>query len=75
MVGWHHQLNEHEFEQAPGHSEGRGSLACFNLWGCKELDMTEQLNRTELNDVETLLSWQLQEIIDRIRLAFGERSY
>ena len=37
--------------------------------------MTEQLNGTELNDVETLFSWQLQEIIDRIRLAFGERFY
>ena len=44
MVGWHHQLNGHEFEQAPGDSEGQGSLACCRPWGCKELDMTEQLN-------------------------------
>ena len=46
MVGWHHRL-EYEFEQAPGGGEGQGSLACCSLWGHKELDMTEQLNRTE----------------------------
>ena len=33
MVGWHHQLNEHEFEQAPGDDEGQGSLACCSPWG------------------------------------------
>ena len=44
MVGWHHQLSEHEFEQTPGDSEGQGSLACYSPWGCKELDTTEQLN-------------------------------
>ena len=41
MVGWHHQLNGHEFEQSPGDSEGQGSLAFFSPWGHKELDMTE----------------------------------
>ena len=41
MVRCHHRLNEHEFEQSLGESEGQGSLACCNLWGCKELDMTE----------------------------------
>jgi len=35
MVGWHHQLNGHEFEQIPGDSEGRGSLACCSSWGCR----------------------------------------
>jgi len=40
MVGWQHQLNGHEFEQALGDSEGQGSLACFNPWGGKEMDMT-----------------------------------
>ena len=40
MVGWHHRLSGHEFEQALGDSEGQESLACFNLWGHKELDMT-----------------------------------
>jgi len=44
MVGWHHQLNGHEFEQAPGVGEGQGSLACCSPWSCKELDMTERLN-------------------------------
>ena len=41
MIGWHHQLDGHEFEQAPGDSEGQGSLACCSPWGCKELDMAE----------------------------------
>ena len=40
MVGWHHQLNGHELEQAPGDGEGQGSLAFCSLWGHKELDMT-----------------------------------
>ena len=51
MVGWHHQLNEHEFEQAPGDDEGQGSLACCSPWGHKELDMTEQLNNKTTNVV------------------------
>ena len=38
MVGWHHRLNGHEFEQAPGDGEGQGSLACCSPWGHKELD-------------------------------------
>ena len=42
MVGWHHRLSGHEFEQALGDGEGQGSLVCCNLWGCKESDMTEQ---------------------------------
>ena len=49
MAGWHHQLDGHEFEQAPGVGDvGQGSLACCSPWGCKESDMTEQLNWTEL---------------------------
>ena len=43
MVGWHHQLNEYEFEQAPGVGDRQGSLAFCNPWGCKELDMTSNL--------------------------------
>ena len=42
MVGWHHRLNGHEFEQAPGDSEGQGSLACCSPWVAK--------NRTQLSD-------------------------
>ena len=40
MVGWHHRLNGHEFEQALGDGEGQGSLVCCSPWGCKELDTT-----------------------------------
>ena len=42
MVGWHHQLNGHEFEQAPEYSEGQRRLACCSPWGPKESDTTEQ---------------------------------
>ena len=44
MVGWHHQLDGHEFEQPPGVGDGQGSLACFSPWGCSESDTTERLN-------------------------------
>ena len=44
MVGWHHRLNGHEFEQALGDGEVQGSLVCSSPWGHKELDMTELLN-------------------------------
>ena len=49
VVGWHHRLNGHEFEQVPGVGDGQGSLACCSPWGCKESDMTEWLNWTERN--------------------------
>ena len=41
MVGRHHWLNGHEFEQALGDDQGQGRLACYSLWGRKELDTTE----------------------------------
>ena len=44
MVGWHHQLNGHEFEQALEVGDGQGSLGCCSPWGHKESDMTERLN-------------------------------
>ena len=40
MVGWHHWLDGHEFEQTPGDSERQGSLACWSSWGLKESDTT-----------------------------------
>ena len=43
MVGWHHRLNGHEFEQALGVGDGQGSLACYSPWGRKQWDTTEQL--------------------------------
>ena len=49
MIGWHHRLNGHEFEQAPGDGERQGNLACCSPWGCKESDMPELLNWSEVN--------------------------
>ena len=56
MVGWHHWLDGHEFEQAPGFGDGpcQGSLACCSSWGHKESDVTEQLNWTELRQVQMI---------------------
>ena len=47
MAGWHHQLNGHEFEQAPGDSEGQGGLACCSPWGRRDSDTTEQLKNNK----------------------------
>ena len=47
MVGWHHRLDGHEFEQAPRVGDGQGSLACCSPWVRKEWDTTEQLNSVE----------------------------
>ena len=44
MVGWHHWLDGHEFEQAPGVGDEQGGLVCCSPWGGKELDTTERLN-------------------------------
>ena len=44
MVGWHHQLDVHEFEQTLGVGDGQRSLECCSPWGRKESDMTEELN-------------------------------
>ena len=51
MIGWHHQLNGHEFEQAPRDSEGQGSLACCSPWGRKESDTTERPNKNYLKEI------------------------
>ena len=48
MVGWHHWLDGHEFEQVLGDGEGQGSLVCCSPWGRKESDMTDQLNNNTL---------------------------
>ena len=47
MVGWHHRLNGHEFEQ-PGDGEGQGGLVCHSPWGHRELDTTEGLKNNKL---------------------------
>ena len=54
MVGWHHRLNGHEFEQAPGVGEGQGGLVCCSPWGCKESEMTERLNWTDVFQLHEL---------------------
>ena len=48
-VGWHHRLSGHGFVCIPGVGDGQGVLVCCSSWGCKESDMTEWLNWTELN--------------------------
>ena len=47
MVGWHHRLNGHKFEQALGASDRQGSLTCCSPWGRKQLDMTKWLNNKD----------------------------
>ena len=48
IAGWHHRLDGHEFDQAPGVGDGQGSLDCCSPWGRKELEMSERLNWNEL---------------------------
>ena len=50
MVGWHHRLKGHEFEQTSGSSEGQGNLACCSPWGCKESDTTWRLHHSKNNN-------------------------
>ena len=63
MVGWRHWFDTHEFEQV---GDGQGRLVCCSPWGCKEPDMTKQLNWTELGGHPTLplLKPQLSESRD-----------
>ena len=57
MVGWHHWLDGHEFEQAPGVGDGQGSLVCCSPWGCRELDMTVLLNWLSDCTITVKLFW------------------
>ena len=68
MVGWHHRLYGHEFEQALGIGDGQGSLACCSPWGHKESDTTEWLNWTELIFVNCLPSFSIIE--DKAEILF-----
>ena len=69
MDKWHHWLNGHELEQVPGYGEGQGSLECCSPWGCKELDMTEQLNNNN--------TWSPTSCLDRaeVRWKWWPRAY
>ena len=65
MVGWHHWLNGHEFEQALGDSEGQGSLECYSPWGRKDSDVTERMNKWTTITTNTSLrvnAWYLSFI-------------
>ena len=50
MVGWHHRINGHKFEQALGVGDGQGSLVCCSPWGSRESDTTERLNGTHSDE-------------------------
>ena len=56
MVGWHHRLDGHEFEQTPGDGEGQGSLGCCGPWCRKESDTTERLNNNSKNSRQQVRS-------------------
>ena len=62
MVGWHHQLNGHEFEWTLGVGDGQGGLVCCSPWGRKESDMTEQLNWTDLLSEHSVFTYKWQII-------------
>ena len=57
MVGRHHQLTGHEFEQAPGDGEGQGSLVCHSPWGHKESDTIEWLNNNKIKEIFMYLNF------------------
>ena len=59
MVGWHHRLNGHEFEQTPGHSGGQARLVCYSPRGHRESDATEQLNSRSLKKIRRYCMSQL----------------
>ena len=63
MVGRHHQLNGHEFEQTPGDRERQKSLACCSPWGLKDSDMTERLHfhilEKEMATPSSVLAWRI----------------
>ena len=66
IVGWHHQLDEHEFEQASGVGEGQGSLAFCSPWGHKGSNMTEQLNWYMVKKQFSLLMNMSSKFISKI---------
>ena len=68
MVGWHHRLDEHEFEQTPGIGDGQGSLVCCSSWGLKEWNTTEWLNSIGLN------WWRLNSVLWKQKTALENNS-
>ena len=68
MVGWHHQLNGHEFEQAPGVGDGQEGLACCSPWGRKESDMTERLHLTSYLNLDSIFKSRDITLPTKVRL-------
>ena len=73
MLGWHHWLNGHEFEQTLGDSEWQGSLACCSPWGRKELDMTTEQQKHKKK--KKSLREQCENIGNNKKLFFPARGY
>ena len=75
MLGWHHHLDGHEFEQAPRVGDGQGSLACCSPWGCKWPYMTELLtelnwmNKKEINKQTKRIYWTVISTVNKINSA------
>ena len=71
MVGWHHRLYGHEFEQTPGDSERQGSLACCSPWGHQESDTTERPNNSNSNVREQTPGLSVQSVHAHVFSASG----
>ena len=71
-VGWHHQLSGHEFEQAPGDSEGQQTLVCCSPWGCKDSDMSERLKNN--NSFPHTISFKIY-VFSKFVLVFSKMFY
>jgi len=65
MLGWHHWHNRHEFEQVLCDGEGQESLVCCSSWGCKESDVTEQLNNNNNNKLQSWWEFKLVQTLWR----------
>ena len=71
MVGWHHWLNGHEFEQAPRDGKGQRSLACYSPWGHENMDISEWLSNTiNLRDYSISVKNVIGILIGSVFLAF-----
>ena len=73
MVGWHHWLDGHGFEQTPGVGDGQGGLECCDSWGRKESDTTEWLNWTELNGTDSYYYKHLTERHSADRIGYNSK--
>ena len=84
MVGWHHRLNEHEFDHGLGVAEEQGSLACCSPWSLKKSDMTEWTELNHLDDwraglnkqtwIQVYLPWMNDYAHSTVPVSFGDDS-